>query len=104
MAGERTEETSRIIRLDRHRRSAAAENDPHASLGNLAPYQGGEETHDEYRHRMFVNLLAFVFCAVLVAAGIWLFAKIAEMRTNQDCVLSGRRACTPVEVHDRSRW
>jgi hypothetical protein len=105
MAAERTGEPSRIVVwLDRRRRPVEADSGAHAPVGDLAPYQGGEETHDDYRHRMIVNLLAFVFCIVLVAAGIWLFTKIAEMRANQDCVLSGRRGCTPVEIPDRSRW
>ena len=28
---------------------------------------------------------------------IWLADTMADMRRNQDCVLSGRRGCTPVE-------
>ena len=49
-------------------------------------------------------MLAFVVCAVLVIAGMWLTSKLAQMRKDQDCVLSGRSGCTTVEVPVRSRW
>jgi hypothetical protein len=42
--------------------------------------------------------LAFTFCVVLVVIGVWLANTIAEMRRNQDCVLSGRRNCAQVNV------
>src|SRR5258708_14130878 len=51
---------------------------------------------DNYRQRMINNGLAFAFCILLVAIGIWLATSIAEMRRNQDCVLSGRRNCAHV--------
>ena len=65
-----------------------------------APVEGLEKyairQPDDYRQRMINNVLAFTFCVLLVAAGIWLADKIAEMRKNQDCVLSGRRNCANV--------
>lgn len=68
-----------------------------------APVEGLEkyaETSepDDYRQRMINNVLAFVFCILLVAAGVWIADRIAEMRKNQDCVLSGRRNCANVSV------
>ena len=36
--------------------------------------------------------------AVLIVAGLWLVDKIAEFRKAQDCYLSGRRNCAPIEV------
>ena len=53
---------------------------------------------DDYRRRMINNALAFVAVLLLVAAGVWLADRIAEMRNNQDCVLSGRRNCANVVV------
>jgi hypothetical protein len=58
---------------------------------------------DDYRHRMIVNVVAFVFIMALIGAGYWLADTMAKMRTNQDCVLSGRRGCTPVEI-TKDRW
>lgn len=70
---------------------------------DLARFQGGPEDAAEYRHRMLVNLAAFVFVVALIGAAIWLADTMAKMRRDQDCVLSGRRGCSPVEVN-RDRW
>ena len=69
---------------------------------DLAQFERGEAA-DDYRHRMIVNVIAFVFVLALIGVGYWLAETMAEMRKNQDCVLSGRRGCTPVEVNTR-RW
>jgi hypothetical protein len=63
----------------------------------LAKYEGGE-ADDNYRHRMLVNFAALAVTVALASAGIWLAIQIAEMRKNQDCYLSGRRNCTPIDV------
>jgi hypothetical protein len=52
---------------------------------------------------MVVNLVAFVFVVALIGAGLWLADTMARMRHDQDCVLSGRRGCSPVEV-SKDRW
>jgi hypothetical protein len=69
---------------------------------DLTKYERGEGP-DDYRHRMIVNVLAFVFVIGLIGAGLWLADTMAAMRKNQDCVLSGRRGCSPVEV-TKDRW
>jgi hypothetical protein len=69
---------------------------------DLSKYEQGPEV-DDYRHRMIVNLAAFVFVLALIGAGLWLADTMARMRKNQDCVLSGRRNCSPVEVI-KNRW
>ena len=66
-------------------------------VGGLAKYEGGE-VEDNYRHRMIVNFAALAVTVALAAAGVWLAIQIAEMRKNQDCYLSGRRNCTPIDV------
>jgi len=83
------------------RRSSRARPTP-SPVKDLGKFERGEQA-DDYRHRMLVNAAAFVFVAALIAAGLWLADTMAQMRKNQDCVLSGRRGCTPVEV-DRNRW
>jgi hypothetical protein len=51
---------------------------------------------------MLMNAAAFVVVALLIGVGLWIANTMAAMRKNQDCVLSGRRGCTPVEMrHDR---
>ncbi len=73
-----------------------------APVEGLAKYEGGERD-DDYRHRMMVNLAALVFTLLLATAGAWLAVKIADMRKTQDCFLSGRRNCTPIDVRSIER-
>jgi hypothetical protein len=88
-------ETKRIVPF-RHRRS-----DELPGPGDLSQYEHGDEP-DDYRHRMLMNAAAMVFIALLIGAGLWIVNTMADLRKNQDCVLSGRRGCTPVEMrHDR---
>jgi hypothetical protein len=47
---------------------------------------------------MKMNGLALAVTVVLIAVGLWIAGVMAQMRKNQDCVLSGRPGCTPVEV------
>jgi hypothetical protein len=58
---------------------------------------------DDYRHRMKTNAIALLFVALLVVCGYWLADTMAQMRRNQDCVLSGRPGCTPVNVPPQER-
>jgi hypothetical protein len=57
------------------------------------------EDSNDYHHRMVVNALVFLFVAGLIALGLWLANTMADMRKGQDCVLSGRRGCTPIEFN-----
>jgi hypothetical protein len=75
---------------------------PEEPVEDLAKYAHGEG-RDEYRHRMIVNVVALLFVAGLIGAGIWIADTMASMRKNQDCVLSGRSGCTPVE-YKKDRW
>jgi hypothetical protein len=65
---------------------------------DLAKYERGGEP-DDYRHRMIVNVAAFLFVIVLIGVGLWLADTMAQLRRNQDCVLSGRRNCIPAEIN-----
>lgn len=72
-----------------------------SAVADLQKYQRAREDED-YRHRMVVNALALAFCIVLAIAGVWLVNEIAEMRRIQDCVLSGRAGCTPLDISPHS--
>ncbi|HTJ02044.1 hypothetical protein ASD45_11305 [Pseudolabrys sp. Root1462] len=76
---------------------------PGAVDDDLAKY-ARDDTPDDYQHRMIVNIAAFAFVVLLVGAGLWLADTMASMRKNQDCVLTGRRGCSPVEVPVQSRY
>jgi len=91
---------SRVVSFRRSNANARPPAPP--AVEDLAKYERTEGS-DDYRHRMIVNVTAFVFVIGLIGAGIWLADTMAAMRKNQDCVLSGRRGCSPVEV-TKDRW
>lgn len=69
----------------------------HAPVPGLTKYEQ-EDAGDDYRHRMIMNGVGLLVTILLVIAGIWIVNEIAEMRRNQDCYLSGRRNCAPIEA------
>jgi hypothetical protein len=76
---------------------------PHADapppVADLGKYERSRsEDRDEYAHRMLVNAIGFVFCGLLILAGIWIANEMANQRRDQDCVLSGRRNCAHIDV------
>jgi hypothetical protein len=103
-------ESGRVLPL--RPRRPVAENDnrttttgvPGPSVGDLRRFEQRDDAPDDYRHRMLVNGLAFLVCIFLVLGGVWIATKMAEMRKDQDCVLSGRRGCTPGDVQPHSRY
>jgi hypothetical protein len=92
----------RVVRFRRNP-SAIRKSAGPPPVDDLAKYERGVET-DDYRHRMLVNVAAFVFVIALIGAGLWLADTMAKMRRNQDCVLSGRRGCSPVDIAPSSRY
>lgn len=90
-------------RLNGANAAPRAGSDPGGS--SEAPESGATRAgEDDYRHRMLTNLASVAVLTLLVAGGIWLAVAIADLRKNQDCALSGRRNCTPIEVPSRDRW
>jgi hypothetical protein len=96
MADRKTPDEPQVLRY-RYRRS-----DELAGPSDLSDYEHADEP-DDYRHRMVMNTAALAVVALLILAGLWIANTMATMRKNQDCVLSGRRGCTPVEV-EHQRW
>ena len=97
-APKRDDERGRILPFQRHGQARPRlPQVPVAPVEDVGKYARAEEP-DNYRQRMINNGLAFAFCLVLVVIGVWLANTIAEMRRNQDCVLSGRRNCAQVNV------
>jgi hypothetical protein len=47
---------------------------------------------------MRMNAAGVAIVAVLIIGGVWIANKMAEVRREQDCVLSGRRNCAPITV------
>lgn len=96
------ENEQRVVNFRRGRTSARPPVSTPDPVEDLAKYERSTGA-DDYRHRMMVNIAAFLFVIGLIGAGIWLADTMARMRKDQDCVLSGRRGCTPVEV-TKDRW
>src|SRR5262249_14950831 len=71
-------------------------------VDDLSKYSRGPE-EDNYRHRMVMNLLAFLVLALIVYCGIWLASTMSQIRKDQDCALSGRTNCAPIRVPDTPR-
>jgi hypothetical protein len=92
----------RVVGFRRSRTGARRQASVPPPVNDLAKYERGADV-DDYRHRMIVNGVAFVFVIFLIGAGLWLADTMARMRKNQDCVLSGRRGCTQVEFK-LDRW
>ncbi len=61
------------------------------------------EPPDDEGNRTVENALMLGFFVVLVAAGIWLLASMAEVRKAQDCAAQGRRNCATIDNPARSR-
>ena len=71
-------------------------------VDDLSKYSRGPD-EDNYRHRMVMNLLAFLVLALIVYCGIWLANTMSQLRKDQDCVLSGRTNCAPIPVSGHPR-
>ena len=70
---------------------------------DLSEYERSDDKEESYRHRMMVNFAALAVIVLLSIAGAWLAAQIAQLRKDQDCFLSGRRNCAPIEVKTPQR-
>jgi len=66
-------------------------------VDDLSKYSRSPD-EDNHRHRMVMNLLAFLVLALIVYCGIWLANTLSQLRKDQDCVLSGRTNCAPIQV------
>lgn len=61
-----------------------------------------DDPEDDGRRRGENIALAIGF-VLLVGAGIWLLATMADIRKTQDCTAQGRRNCGTIEMPDRAR-
>lgn len=59
------------------------------------------EPQEDEGNRGVQNAVMLGFFVVLVAAGIWLLATMADVRKAQDCAGQGRRNCATIDVPAR---
>jgi hypothetical protein len=117
-AWESSAETGRVVQLHPRRRqqgSPAPSDEPAEvppsdrpsdtsgpAVADIARFsrRGGD---DDYRHRMVMNALAAAACLVLMLAGLWIANTMAQLRKTEDCLLSGRRTCAPLDLPTNDR-
>jgi hypothetical protein len=63
--------------------------------------EGKREPPEEEDPRGIENAVMLGFFVVLVAAGIWLLATMADVRKAQDCAAQGRRNCATIDAPAR---
>jgi len=90
----RGDERGRVLPFRRARPRVPPPGKPDRPVEGVEKYAQGEP--DDYRQRMINNGLGLLACVLLVVAGVWIANTMAEIRRNQDCVLSGRRDCMPI--------
>jgi len=60
--------------------------------------EGKREPPEDEVNRGIENAVMLGFFLVLVAAGIWLLATMADVRKAQDCAAQGRRNCAMIDA------
>ena len=56
---------------------------------------------EEARDRRSANIFLLVAGAILVAIGVWLANAMVDARKADECMSSGRRTCSPIDVPPR---
>ncbi|MBX9840834.1 MAG: hypothetical protein K2Z80_03390 [Xanthobacteraceae bacterium] len=56
---------------------------------------------EEARDRRTANIFLLVFAVALVGIGVWLVNALVDARKADDCLSSGRRNCSPIDVPAR---
>jgi hypothetical protein len=62
---------------------------------------GTPEPEDEESDRRLGNIVIVVGLVLLLGTGWWLANALYEARKADDCLSSGRRNCSPIEVPAR---
>ena len=62
------------------------------------PIEKPPTPEEEARDRRAANIFLLVAGLLLVAIGVWLANAMIDARRADDCMSSGRRNCSPIEV------
>jgi hypothetical protein len=76
--------------------------EPRSPVNDLSRYTRSPE-QDDYRHQMFLNLLAFLVLSLLVCCGVWLTDNLSRSTKPRDCVLTGQTNCASIQVRSNTR-
>jgi hypothetical protein len=86
-------QAGRVLPFRRRRATPPASRHP-SPVEDLSRFER-TDGEDDYRHRMLMNAMAAGVTILLIGGGIWLANSLAQLRKDQDCVMSGRRNCNP---------
>jgi hypothetical protein len=101
--GQRDSRAQRLSAIDPRHDPAWLREQRRDPAGRPAAEDEQEEDYNDYRYRMLTNIIGAALVATLIGTGVWLAHAIADMRKVQDCVLSGRRNCAPIEFPSSGR-
>ena len=59
------------------------------------------EDDNEERDRRSANIFLLVAAVIFIGAGVWLVDAMIKAKRADDCMSSGRRNCSPIEVPAR---
>jgi hypothetical protein len=62
------------------------------------PSQDGDDEADQRRSAALIGLIIIL---VLAIAGVWLVRELREKSRLEDCLMSGRTNCAPIETPSR---
>ena len=65
------------------------------------PLEKPPTPEEEARDRRAANIFLLVAGVVLVGIGVWLANAMIDARRADNCMASGRRNCSPIEVPAR---
>ncbi len=74
------------------------EYDDHGGHGTPPRRRGPGEDGDDDRRRSLMNLAALAFVILLVIGGVWLAKVLQRNARLEDCLMSGRTNCAPVDT------
>jgi flagellar biogenesis protein FliO len=57
-----------------------------------------EDGEDEADQRRSAALIGLIIILALAIAGVWLVRELREKSRLEDCLMSGRTNCAPIEV------
>lgn len=97
------QEMGRVLPFEPRRRARTPQAPPSARIGgspvaDIDKYIHRGEGDEDYRRRMRANVAAIIVVGLLIWCGFWLFNTLAELRKVQDCVLTGRTNCMPIDL------
>lgn len=64
-------------------------------------FEKPQTPEEEARDRRTANIFLLVFAVVLIGIGVWLGNALVDARRADDCLSSGRRNCSPIDVPSR---